>query len=66
MVRRDGARVRCFTRNGNDWADRFPSIVEVAARLDGARKKSDELTIAIVPAGTSFSRRLAGSQYSTC
>ena len=34
MVRRDGSRVRCFTRNGNDWADRFPSIVEVAARLE--------------------------------
>ena len=34
MVRRDGPRVRCFTRNGNDWADRFPSIVEVAARLE--------------------------------
>ena len=33
MVRRDGLRVRCFTRNGNDWADRFPSIVEAAARL---------------------------------
>jgi len=25
MVRRDGLRVRCFTRNGHDWADRFPS-----------------------------------------
>ena len=23
MVRRDGSRVRCFTRNGHDWADRF-------------------------------------------
>ena len=34
MVRRDGSRIRCFTRNGNDWADRFPSIVEVAARLE--------------------------------
>ena len=22
----DGARVRCFTRNGHDWADRFPSL----------------------------------------
>ena len=27
MVRRDGLRVRCFTRNGHDWADRFPAIV---------------------------------------
>ena len=34
MVRREGLRVRCFTRNGNDWADRFPSIVEAAARLE--------------------------------
>ena len=33
MVRRDGSRVRCFTRNGNDWADRFPAIVDAAARL---------------------------------
>jgi ATP-dependent DNA ligase len=30
MVRRDGDRVRCFTKNGHDWADRFPSIVEAA------------------------------------
>src|SRR6478752_9456200 len=28
MVRRDGSRVRCFTRNGHDWADRFPAIVD--------------------------------------
>jgi ATP-dependent DNA ligase len=26
MVRRDGERVRSFTRNGHDWAERFPSI----------------------------------------
>ena len=28
MVRRDGAHVRCFTRNGHDWADRFSAIVD--------------------------------------
>ena len=33
MVRRHGLRVRCFTRNGHDWADRFPAIVEAAQRL---------------------------------
>ena len=33
MVRRDGLRVRCFTRNGHDWADRFPAIVEAAPHL---------------------------------
>ena len=36
MVRRDGARVRCFTRNGHDWADRFPAIVEAAALLNAS------------------------------
>ena len=33
MVRRDGSRVRCFTRNGHDWADRFPAIVDAANRI---------------------------------
>ena len=33
MVRKDGARVRCFTRNGNDWADRFPAIADAARRI---------------------------------
>jgi bifunctional non-homologous end joining protein LigD len=33
MVRRDGARVRCFTRGGHDWAKRFAPIVDAALRL---------------------------------
>jgi ATP-dependent DNA ligase len=33
MVRRDGARLRCFTRNGHDWASRFPAIVDAALRI---------------------------------
>ena len=33
MVRRDGARVRCFTKNGYDWAARFPAIVNAALRI---------------------------------
>ena len=33
MVRRDGERVRCFTKGGYDWASRFPAIVAAAARL---------------------------------
>jgi bifunctional non-homologous end joining protein LigD len=36
MVRRDGERVRCFTRNGHDWADRFPAIVEAALRIQAS------------------------------
>jgi bifunctional non-homologous end joining protein LigD len=33
MVRRDGDRVRCFTKNGHDWADRFPSIAHAARSI---------------------------------
>ena len=33
MVRPDGSRVRCFTRNGYNWADRFPTIVDAALRI---------------------------------
>jgi bifunctional non-homologous end joining protein LigD len=33
MVRRDAERVRCFTKRGHDWADRFPAIVDAALRI---------------------------------
>jgi len=33
MVRREGARVRCYTKNGHDWADRFPAIVVAVLRI---------------------------------
>jgi bifunctional non-homologous end joining protein LigD len=33
LVRREGARVRCFTRGGYDWADRFPAIVAAARSI---------------------------------
>ncbi len=36
MVRRDGSRIRCFTRNGHDWADRFPAIVEAAGPIQAS------------------------------
>jgi bifunctional non-homologous end joining protein LigD len=32
IVQREGARVRLFTRNGHDWTDRYPRIVEAALR----------------------------------
>jgi bifunctional non-homologous end joining protein LigD len=32
IVHRDGKRVRLFTRNGHDWSDRYPMIVEAALR----------------------------------
>jgi bifunctional non-homologous end joining protein LigD len=33
MVHRVGSRIRCFTRNGREWGDRFPAIVLAARRL---------------------------------
>jgi hypothetical protein len=32
IVQRDGKRVRLYTRNGHDWTDRYPLIVEAALR----------------------------------
>src|SRR3954464_2086599 len=32
-VHREGKRVRLFTRNGHDWTDRYPLIVEAALRI---------------------------------
>jgi bifunctional non-homologous end joining protein LigD len=32
MAIRDGARVRLFSRNGNDWSGRYPWIVEAALK----------------------------------
>jgi ATP-dependent DNA ligase len=39
MVRRDGARVRCFTKG--DWADRFPAIVDAALLIKAASSLID-------------------------
>jgi len=32
IVQREGKRVRLFTRNGYDWTERYPRIVEAALR----------------------------------
>jgi bifunctional non-homologous end joining protein LigD len=33
MARRDSVGIRLLTRNGHDWADRYPAIVEAVNRL---------------------------------
>ena len=50
MVRRDGLRVRCFTRNGHDWADRFPAIVDAALGIKASSFLIDGE--AVIPATT--------------
>ena len=32
LIQREGKRVRLFTRNGHDWTDKYPLIVEAAMR----------------------------------
>ena len=60
MVRREGARVCCYTKNGHDWADRFPpsssraphqSVVVPARRRSGdpARRRHAGLQRAAQP-----------------
>ena len=34
MARRDARGVRLLTRNGHDWADRYPLIAEAAGALE--------------------------------
>lgn len=33
LVKKDGSRIRCFTRGGHDGSDRFPGIVDAAKRI---------------------------------
>ncbi len=52
IVRRQGERVRLFTRRGYDWSDRYPLIVAAAAALpadatiDGEAVVSDDAGVA--------------------
>jgi bifunctional non-homologous end joining protein LigD len=58
MVRRDGERVRCVTRNGTDWADRFPSVVDAALRIKAASFLIDGEVLIIGDDGTPDFRAL--------
>jgi bifunctional non-homologous end joining protein LigD len=53
MVRRDGQRIRCYTKNGHDWADRFPAIVDAALRLKSASCLIDGEAVVLDVDGTS-------------
>ena len=54
MARRDATGVRLLTRNGHDWSDRYPAIVEAVNRLkarscliDGEAVACDENGLAV-------------------
>ena len=48
-----GALVRCFTRNGFDWSDRFPAIVDAARRLKARSFLIDGEAVVCRPDGLS-------------
>jgi bifunctional non-homologous end joining protein LigD len=52
-VRRQGLLVRCFTRGGHDWADRFSAIVEAARRVKASSFLIDGEAIICRPDGLS-------------
>ena len=53
MVRRVGVRVRCFTKGGHDWAERFPAIVDAARRLKAKSFLIDGEAVVCRPDGLS-------------
>jgi len=58
MVRRDGERVRCFTKNGHHWADRFPAIVAAALSIKATSFLIDGEAVIAPDDGTSDFRPL--------
>jgi bifunctional non-homologous end joining protein LigD len=62
MVRRDGSRVCCFTRNGHDWADRFPAIVDAAHRITAASFLIDGEVVIMSDDGTPDFRALRSNR----
>jgi bifunctional non-homologous end joining protein LigD len=52
-VRREGKRVRLFTRRGYDWSDRYPLIVQAALRLRNQSFVIDGEAVVLGPDGIS-------------
>ena len=70
MARRDSVGVRLLTRNGHDWADRYPLVVEAAGALgvrsfliDGEAVACDDNGHAVLRPVAPPSRRHDGSSH---
>ena len=61
MVHREGSRIRCFTRNGHEWGDRFPAIVLAARRLKAESFVIDGEVVVLREDGRSDFNALRGS-----
>ena len=62
MVHRDGSCIRCFTRNGHDWGDRFPGIVLAARRLNAESFVIDGEVVVLREDGRSDFNALRGKR----
>jgi ATP-dependent DNA ligase len=54
IVRKEGAAVCLFTRNGHDWSGRFPAIAQTAGRL---KVHSFTIELNVCSSAFRFSRR---------
>ncbi|PST18600.1 DNA ligase D [Mesorhizobium plurifarium] len=50
-----GGAVRCYTRNGLDWTEKFPAIAAALAELDCRSALIDGEVVALSESGSSFS-----------
>ena len=50
-----GEHVRCYTRNGLDWTEKFPAIASALAELDCKSALIDGEVVALSDAGSNFS-----------
>jgi bifunctional non-homologous end joining protein LigD len=62
MVHRDGSHIRCFTRHGHDWGDRFPGIVLAARRLNAESFVIDGEVVVLREDGRSDFNALRGKR----
>ncbi|MDK1375221.1 MULTISPECIES: DNA ligase D [unclassified Sinorhizobium] len=55
MVAIGGGAVRCYTRNGLDWTEKFPAIASALAELDCKSALIDGEVVALSEEGSTFS-----------
>jgi bifunctional non-homologous end joining protein LigD len=60
IARRDGDRVRVFSRHGKDWSDKVPAIVEALLALPISSVTLDGESVVCDPAGLSDFERGMG------
>jgi bifunctional non-homologous end joining protein LigD len=61
IARRDGDRVRVFSRNAMDWTDKVPAIVEALAALQVKSVTLDGEGVVVDDQGATSTRNTAGS-----